>query len=93
MARQEFMQRINARGEDRFTAARVESDRIKNNERKLEGLEADNIAAKNYLRSGKDLSHPDAVHAAMFASSTIRRDLEATKNDIEESEKFIKGER
>ena len=93
MARQEFMQRINARGTDLFTAARVESDRIKNNERKLEGLQKENTEAKNYLRSGKDLSHPDAVHAAMFASATLRRDIEATENDIKESKEFIKGDR
>ena len=47
MAREEFMQSIDARGKkidasNIFMAARVESDRIKNNERKLEGLQKEN---------------------------------------------------
>lgn len=91
--RQEFMQRINARGVDYFTAARVESERIRVNERKREELKKENEEAKKYLRTGKDLSHPDAVYAAMFTSSTLRRDLAETENDIKESKRFIKGER
>lgn len=91
--RQEFMQRINARGVDYFTAARVESERIRINERKRAELKQENEDAKKYLRTGKDLSHPDAVYAAMFASSTLRRDLAETENAIKESERFIKGER
>lgn len=91
--REEFLKRINVGNEDNFTAARVESERIRTNLRKLEEINEQIKEAKDYLWSGKDLSSENAVHAAMFASATLRREQEKTQNEIKESEKFINGER
>lgn len=91
--REEFLKSISVGNEDKFTAVRVESESIRVNERKLDEVNKEIEETKKDLWSGKDHSHPDAIFAAMFASSSLRKKQEEIQNEIKKSEKFINGER
>lgn len=93
--RNEFMAQLRKQGSEvdqsnLFLAARIESERIerrKSDARKnLANIRQENEDAKAFLKSGKDLSAPDAVFAAMNNSGRLREKLERAENELRDAE-------
>jgi len=52
----------------------------------LANIRQENEDAKAFLKSGKDLSAPDAVFAAMNNSGRLREKLERAENELRDAE-------